>query len=303
MEQYNNHKAGFVNIIGSPNVGKSTLSNALMGEKISITTSKPQTTRHRILGILSGEDYQIIFSDSPGIISDPKYTMQNAMNKFAFSSFDDADVLVYVTDIFEPTDILESIQENIKKISIPKILIINKSDLDKDNKAPEVAQYWENFDLFDAIIILSALQQTNIDSLKELIISHLPESPAFYPKDQLSDKNERFFASEIIRENILMLYQKEVPYSCEVIVHRFKEEKTKDDIDMLKIYADIIVNRKSQKPIIIGKNGEKIKNLGIKSREGLERFFGIKVFLDLNVKIKPNWRDDEKTLKHFGYIQ
>jgi GTP-binding protein Era len=294
------HKSGFVNIIGNPNVGKSTLLNALVGEKMSIITSKPQTTRHRIFGILSDEDSQIVFSDSPGIIANPGYGMQKSMNRFAWSSFEDADILLFVTDIYEQYEGSEAILEALRKAEIPRYLIINKMDEDKNQVVPELKQKWLDLVPFDEVFVISARDKIGTDALLNKIREDLPEGPAYYPKDEISDKTERFFASEIIREKILMQYKQEVPYSCEVIVHRFKEEQ-KDNTPLLKIYADIIVDRKSQKPIIIGKNGDSIKKLGIAARAELEAFFEKHIFLDLNVKVKENWRDDERTLRHFGY--
>lgn len=295
-----NHKSGFVNIIGNPNVGKSTLMNVLSGEKMSIITSKPQTTRHRILGLLSEDDYQIVFSDTPGIIDSPQYGMQTSMNKFAWSSFEDADILLMVTDIFEKYSGEEKIIKALNATNTPKFLIINKIDLDKDGMADATASFWEGVVTFDEIFFISAQNKTNTDTLFSKIIENLPEGPPYYPKDEISDKSERFFASEIIREKILLHYKQEVPYSCEVFITRFKEEE-KNGEPLLMIYADIIVDRKSQKPIIIGRNGEAIKKLGIASRADLEQFFGKHVFLDLNVKIKENWRNDDRLLKQFGY--
>jgi len=294
------HKSGFVNIIGNPNVGKSTLMNALIGEKMSIITSKPQTTRHRIFGLLNEPDYQVVFSDSPGIIDKPLYGMQSSMNKFAFSSFEDADILLFVTDIFEKYNGTEPVINALSHATVPKYLIINKIDLDKDNKADEVATEWESRIVFNETFFISAEKKQNTDVLLQKILDDLPENPPFYPKDDLSDKPERFFVSEIIRENILTQYKQEVPYSCEVVVTRFKEEE-KNGAPLLMIWADIYVDRKSQKPIIIGKAGEAIKKLGIASRLGIENFFGKHTYLDLNVKIKENWRNDDKMLKHFGY--
>lgn len=296
----NTHKSGFVNIIGNPNVGKSTLMNALVGEKMSIVTSKPQTTRHRIFGILNEDDYQIVFSDTPGIIEKPIYGMQSSMNKFAFSSFEDADILLFVTDIYEKYTGEEPIVNALKNTDVPKYLIINKTDLDKENTADDVAKFWEDIITFNEVFFISAEQKINTDTLLTKILSDLPEAPSYYPKDELSDKPERFFVSEMIRENILSQYKQEVPYSCEVVVTRFKEEE-KNGAPLLMIWADIYVDRKSQKPIIIGKGGEAIKKLGIASRLEIEAFFGKHTFLDLNVKIRENWRNDERMLKHFGY--
>lgn len=296
----NIHKSGFVNIVGNPNVGKSTLMNAMMGEKMSIITSKPQTTRHRIFGLLNEDDYQIIFSDSPGIIDTPQYGMQSSMNKFAFSSFEDADIVLFVTDIFEHYAGDEKIIQALKDCTVPKYLIINKSDLDKDNRIPDLTTKWQNLIEFDKTFIISAEKQINTEMLLQQILENLPENPPYYPKDDLSDRSERFFTSEIIREQILKLYKQEIPYSCEVVITRFKEEE-KNGEPMLMIYADIYVDRKSQKPILIGKGGTAIKKLGIEARQGIEAFFMKRVYLDLNIKIKENWRNDELMLRYFGY--
>ncbi|MBK8519133.1 MAG: GTPase Era [Saprospiraceae bacterium] len=295
-----NHKSGFVNIIGNPNVGKSTLMNALVGEKMSIITSKPQTTRHRILGLLSDENYQIVFSDTPGIIEKPLYGMQTSMNKFAWSSFEDADVILFVTDVFEKYSGTENVIKSLIETNKPKYLIVNKIDIDKNQVAESLAEVWSGLVSFDKVFYISASAKTNIQILFDSILDDLPEGPPYYPKDEISDKSERFFASEIIREKILLLYKQEVPYSCEVSISRFKEEEKKDG-PLLMIYADIYVDRKSQKPIIIGKGGEAIKKLGIAAREEIEAFFGKHTYLDLNVKIKENWRNDDRMLKHFGY--
>jgi len=294
------HKSGFVNIIGNPNVGKSTLMNALVGEKMSIITSKPQTTRHRIFGLLSEDDYQVVFSDTPGIIDKPIYGMQSSMNKFSFSSFEDADIILFMTDIFEKYTGEEPVINALKHAEVPKYLIINKIDIDKEDKADDVSKSWEDLVTFNEVFFISADKKTNVDNLLNKILADLPEGPPYYPKDELSDKTERFFVSEIIREKILTLYKQEVPYSCEVSVSRFKEE-VKNDAPLLMIYADIYVDRKSQKPIIIGKGGDAIKKLGIAARLEIENFFGKHTYLDLNVKIKENWRNDERMLKHFGY--
>jgi GTP-binding protein Era len=296
----NVHKSGFVNIIGNPNVGKSTLMNALVGEKMSIINSKPQTTRHRIFGLLSEDDYQVVFSDTPGIIDNPSYGMQSSMNKFAFSSFEDADIILFVTDIYEKYTGEEPVIKALNQSTVPKYLIVNKIDMDKDGKADAVAKEWEERVPFTEIFFISADKKTNTETLLNRVLTDLPEGPPYYPKDELSDKTERFFVSEIIREKILSNYKQEVPYSCEVVVSRFKEEE-KNGAPMLMIWADIYVDRKSQKPIIIGKGGEAIKKLGIASRLEIESFFGKHTFLDLNVKIKENWRNDERMLKHFGY--
>lgn len=294
------HKAGFVNIVGNPNVGKSTLVNTFVKEKLSIVTSKPQTTRHRIHALLSDENYQMVISDTPGIIETPSYKMQASMNKHAYSAFEDADVILFVTDIFDVYTGEENIFSLFGKAETPVFLIINKIDIDKTEQANEKAEQLSTFFSFTKTYFISAKEKTNTDELLSDIVTFLPVHPPYYPKDELSDKPERFFVSEIIRENILKQYRQEVPYSCEVVVHRFKEEE-KHGAPLLMIYADIYVDRKSQKPIIIGHRGESIKKLGIASRTALEEFFQNHVFLDLNVKIKENWRDDDKMLQHFGY--
>lgn len=294
------HKSGFVNIIGQPNVGKSTLLNALMGEKLSIITSKPQTTRHRILGIYNDDDHQIIFSDSPGLIEDPHYGMHSSMNKFAYSSFEDADILLFVVDLFEKYEGDEKVIHLLKKTKTPKYLIINKIDLDKDGKLEMLIQKWNDILTFDKIFKISALEKIGVDELKKSIFESLEEGPAYYPKDQLSDKNVRFFVSEIIRESILEQYKQEIPYSCEVVVDEYKES-TKDEKPFAHIYCSIYVSRKTQKSILIGKQGTAIKKLGIASRTKIEEFVEHKIYLELKVKVKENWRDDDRQLKYFGY--
>jgi GTP-binding protein Era len=300
MSTEDGHKAGYVNIVGNPNVGKSTLLNALVGEKMSITTSKPQTTRHRILGLVSEDNYQIVFSDTPGIIDAPHYGMQSSMNKFAFSSFQDADIILFMTDIYDKYTGNEPVVNALIHATVPRYLIVNKIDQDKGDQALEVVEKWKELVPFEKVYNISALNNEGVTELMTQILTDLPLSPPYYPKDDLSDKSERFFVSEMVREAIFNQYKQEIPYSCEVVVSRFKEE-TKHDKPILMIYADIYVDRKSQKPIIIGKNGEAIKKLGITARGNIEAFFGTHVFLDLNVKIKENWRNDEKMLRYFGY--
>jgi GTP-binding protein Era len=295
------HKSGFVNIIGRPNVGKSTLMNALVGERMSIITHKPQTTRHRIIGIVSEEDYQIVFSDTPGIIEDPAYKMQEAMNSFVKGTFEDADIMIFVTEVDEKYDDDDPILQRFKNIDIPLFLVINKTDLAKPEETLALIKLWNDRIPFTETIPISALKKNNTDTLLKTILKYLPEGPVYYPKDQLTDKSERFFVSEIIREKILLLYKQEIPYSCEVIVTEFKEEQTSKGEDMVRIFANIFVARKTQKSIIIGKNGSAIKKLGIESRKGIETFLQKKVFLDLFVKVKDNWRDDDSWLKRFGY--
>lgn len=294
------HKSGFVNIIGNPNVGKSTLMNAMIGDKLSIITSKPQTTRHRILGIISEDDYQVVFSDTPGIIEDPAYGMQNSMNKFAFSSFSDADLLLLVIDKYEEYDGDEKVIESLKKTDIPKYLVINKIDLAKSEEIIALIDQWKSICEFDEVHTISALNKEGTDELLQNIVNRLPENPPYYPKDQMSDRSERFFISEIIREKILMQYKQEIPYACEVHVDQFIDEE-KHGAPFTSIYASIYVDRKSQKPIVIGQGGSKIKQLGIASREDIEKFLDRRVYLELKVKIKDGWRNDERTLKHFGY--
>ena len=295
------HKSGFVNIIGRPNVGKSTLMNALVGERMSIITHKPQTTRHRIIGIVSEEDYQIVFSDTPGIIEDPAYKMQEAMNSFVKSTFEDADIMIFVTEVNETYDDDDPILQRFKNIDIPLFLVINKTDLTKPEETLALIKLWNDRIPFTETIPISALKKNNTDTLLKTLLKYLPEGPVYYPKDQLTDKSERFFVSEIIREKILLLYKQEIPYSCEVIVTEFKEEQTSRGEDMVRIFANIFVARKTQKSIIIGKNGSAIKKLGIESRKGIETFLQKKVFLELFVKVKDNWRDDDSWLKRFGY--
>ncbi|MFT4665696.1 MAG: GTP-binding protein Era [Polaribacter sp.] len=296
------HKSGFVNIIGRPNVGKSTLMNTLIGERMSIITNKPQTTRHRIIGIVNDEHSQIVFSDTPGFITEPAYKMQEAMNSSVFSTFEDADIMIFVTDTQEKYEDDDQVIERLKKIDIPLFLVINKIDLLKTpGEVLALIASWNKRVKFTETIPISALKGNNTDALVKLIQGRLKEGPAYYPKDQLTDKSERFFVSEIVREKILELYKQEIPYSCEVIVDTFKETETNSGQPMVKIRAEIYVARKTQKSIIIGKDGSAIKRLGTEARKGIEYFLDKKVFLELFVKVKDGWRDDEKSLKHFGY--
>ncbi len=295
------HKSGFVNIIGRPNVGKSTLMNALVGERMSIITNKPQTTRHRIIGILSGDDFQIVFSDTPGIIKDPAYKMQEAMNRFVSTTFEDADIMLFVTEVEEKYEADDPIIERLKKIESPKFLIINKIDLIAPEKILELINWWNGLIDFSETIPIAALEKKNTATVFKLILENLPEGPEYYPKDQLTDRPERFFVSEIIREKILELYHQEIPYSTEVGIESFRETKTKSGEALVRIEAQIFVMRKSQKPIIIGKNGSAIKRLGMESRKAIEKWLEQKVFLELHVKIRENWRDDEQWLNRFGY--
>ncbi len=289
------HKAGFVNIIGNPNVGKSTLMNALVGEKLSIITSKAQTTRHRILGIVNGEDYQIIFSDTPGIIK-PAYQLQESMMDFVKSAFEDADVLIYMVEIGETALKNEEFFKKIIKSKIPIILLLNKIDKSTPEEVKEKIEYWRSKVPNSFVYVISALERFNVDSVFYKIIELLPEAPPFYPKDQLTDKPERFFVNESVREKILKHYKKEVPYSVEVETESFHEEE-----NIIKIRSNIIVERDTQKGIIIGHKGSAIKRVGAEARKDLEYFFGKKVYIELYVKVNKNWRSNEKELKRFGY--
>jgi GTPase len=295
------HRSGFVNIIGRPNVGKSTLMNTLVGERMSIITSKPQTTRHRIIGIVSGDDFQMVFSDTPGIIKDPKYKMQEAMNRFAHSAFEDADLLLFMTDVYEKYEDNDPVLQQLKDSEVPKFFIINKIDQAKGEQVAELTNWWSERVDFKEIIPISALKKTNTELMLESIKNALPEGPEYYPKDQLTDRPERFFVSEIIREKILEQYKQEIPYSTEVVVEHFKETKTTRGEDMVEIMAHIYVSRETQKMIILGKGGSSIKALGTEARKSIETWLERKVFLDLHVKVRENWRDDERMLKHFGY--
>ncbi len=289
------HKAGFVNIIGNPNVGKSTLMNALVGEKLSIITSKAQTTRHRILGIVNDENYQVIFSDTPGII-EPAYELQKSMMDFVKSAFDDADVLVYMVEIGEKELKSEAFFNRIINSKIPVLLLLNKIDTSSQDEVEEKLAYWSEKVPNAFVYIISALEKFNVDVVLQKIIELLPESPAFYPKDQLTDKPERFFVNEKIREKILIHYKKEIPYAVEVETEEFNEGE-----DLIRIRSVIMVERETQKGIIIGHKGSAIKRVGTEARKDLERFFDKKVFLELYVKVNKNWRSDQKQLKRFGY--
>ena len=298
----NKHYSGYVNIIGKPNVGKSTLLNAIIGEKMAIITHKPQTTRHRILGILSEEDYQIVFSDTPGLIHDPGYKMQKAMNDAAFSIFEDADIVLFVT---EPSDNYtgdERVIKKLKQAEVPKFLIINKIDIGEQEALKELAEKWSNWVDFDQVHYISAIEKAGVPHLLDEIKKCIPEGPVYFPKDQISDKSVRFFVSEIIREKILLQYKQEIPYSAEVVVQEFKES-IKNDAPFVHIRAEIFVMRNTQKQILIGRQGQSIKRLGIESRKSIESFLEKRVHLELYVKIKEKWRDDDRFLKSFGYLQ
>ena len=295
------HRSGYINIIGRPNVGKSTLMNALVGERMSIITNKPQTTRHRIIGILSGDHFQMVFSDTPGIIAEPQYKMQEAMNKFVATTYQDADIMLFVTEVGETYADDDPILERLRKVDVPLFLIINKIDTVDDTKVLPLIQLWQSRADFKETFPVSALRKTNVSKLFHTLKAYLPEGPAYYPKDQLTDKPERFFVSEIIREQILELYHQEVPYSTEVAVESFKETETKSGQPLVRITALIFVSRQTQKPIIIGKQGRAIKKLGTEARQRIERWLKKKVFLELHVKVKDGWRDDEQMMKQFGY--
>lgn len=289
------HKSGFVNIIGNPNVGKSTLMNALVGERLSIITSKAQTTRHRILGVVSGDDFQIVYSDTPGILK-PAYKLQESMMKFVTGAVSDADVILYVTDTVEQSDRSADILERIRTSGIPTLVVINKIDLTTPEALEALVERWHGILPEAEIIPVSARERFNIEGLFGKILEVLPEGPAFYPKDTLTDKTLRFFASEIIREKILRTYDKEIPYCCEIEIESYKEEPTID-----RIAATIYVSRESQKGIVIGHKGEKLKRVGQLAREDLEKFLDKKVFLQLFVKVSDDWRNNERQLRRFGY--
>lgn len=295
-----NHQSGFVNIIGHPNVGKSTLMNALVGERMCIINRKPQTTRHRIIGILSDDNYQVVFSDTPGLIEKPAYEMQSAMNSYAYSAFEDSDIMLLVIDCNDDAPFDGKILNKIQKLTTPKILVLNKIDLIDEDQIKDVEEGWTSFLEFETIHRISALQQTGTNELLKSIIQKLPEGPPYYPKDQLTDRPERFFVSEIIREKILEIYHQEIPYSAEVIIESFKEKESKSG-PIIHINANIYVARKTQKSIVIGKGGASIKQLGISSRKSIETFLDQRVHLELYVRVKENWRNDERQLKHFGY--
>ncbi|MGX1023701.1 GTPase Era [Flavobacterium sp. CS20] len=289
------HKAGFINIIGNPNVGKSTLMNAFVGEQLSIITSKAQTTRHRILGIVNGDNFQAIFSDTPGIIK-PAYKLQDAMMKFVTSAIDDADILIYMIEIGEKSPKNDEIFHQIQNTDKPLLLLLNKIDKSTEELVAQSLEDWSAKLPHAEIYAISALNNFGIEEVFKKIVEKLPESPAFYPKDSLTDKPERFFVNEVVREKILMHYKKEIPYSVEVQTEAFEE------LDhIININTTIMVERKTQKGIIIGHQGKALNRIGREARRDLERFFGKKIFLDLYVKIDKNWRSDERKLKGYGY--
>jgi GTPase len=291
------HKAGFVNIIGKPNVGKSTLMNALVGEKLSIITSKAQTTRHRIMGIVNGDDFQIVYSDTPGIIEKPGYKLQESMMKFVESALVDADIFLFIT---EPADrnYSEEFIARITRENIPVLVLINKVDLSDQVAVTQAIAFWEQTLPGARVMPVAALHKAGIEGVFDAIIDLLPESPAYYDKEELTDKSMRFFVSEIIREQILVQFQKEIPYSVEVVVERYKEDE-----DPLAIDAIIYVERESQKGILIGHQGAAIKRMGTTARKEIEAFIGRHVYLDLRIKVNKEWRENPRQLKRFGYEQ
>jgi len=287
------HKAGFVSIVGKPNVGKSSLMNKLVGENLSIITAKAQTTRHRIMGILNGDDFQIVYSDTPGLL-EPKYELQQTMMSYVKVSLDDADVILLIVELEEKYD--ETLFSFLKKVQTPVVLVINKTDLAKGTQVEDKIEYWKKLVPAKEIIHVSAKAGTNVELLLQTIKKFLPEHPGYYPKDDLTDRSERFFASEIIREKIFLNYEQEIPYSSEVGIESFKDEET-----IIRIRATIYVERDSQKGIIIGKGGSSLKKVGTEARKSLETFFGKKVFLETHVKVADNWRKQKLKLKQFGY--
>ncbi len=289
------HKSGFVNIIGNPNVGKSTVMNALVGERLSIITSKMQTTRHRIKGIVNGEDFQIVYSDTPGILK-PNYKLQESMMKFVDTALIDADIILYVTDVVEDASKNADYIERIRKSDIPVIVLINKIDLSNQETVISLFNYWTGIFPDATVFSVSATEKFNMTPIFDRIIELLPEGEPFFPKDELTDKSERFFMQEIIREKILLHYQKEIPYSSEVEVEEFKEEP-----NLIRIRALIYVERDSQKGIIIGKSGSMLKKVATQARQEAEEFFGKKIFLEVYVKVDKEWREKDSSLRRFGY--
>ena len=289
------HRAGFVNIIGNPNVGKSTLMNALVGEKLSIVTAKAQTTRHRIMGIVNGEDYQSVYSDTPGILK-PSYRLQESMMNFVDTAIGDADIILYVTDTVEKADKNTEYVEKLQKVGCPVILVVNKIDISSQEDVLRLMDWWKER-LPEALVIpASAQEKFNLDNIFDAIVERLPEAPAWFDKDVFTDKNLRFFASEIIREKIFLNYSQEIPYSCEVAIEQFREGEERYEIS-----AVIYVMRESQKGIIIGKGGQALKKVGTQARIEMEDFFQKKVFLHLFVKVDDGWRENKRELKRFGY--
>ena len=289
------HKSGFINIIGNPNVGKSTLMNCFMGEKFSIITSKAQTTRHRILGIVNGEDFQLVFSDTPGILK-PSYELQDSMMDFVKNALEDADIIIYMLEIGEKSIKNNQVHKKILNANVPTFILLNKIDLSDQKNLEDQVILWKELYPKAHIYPVSALNNFNIDIVLKHLIELIPQSPPYFPKDQLTDKPERFFVNEILREKILLYYNKEIPYSVEVVTEDFKEEE-----NLIKIKSVIFVERDSQKGIIIGHKGSALKKIGTKARQGLEIFFGKKIYIELQVKVSKNWRSNSKVLKKFGY--
>ena len=289
------HKSGFINIIGNPNVGKSTLMNCFMGEKFSIITSKAQTTRHRILGIVNEEDFQLVFSDTPGILK-PSYELQDSMMDFVKSALEDADIIIYMLEIGEKSIKNNQVHKKILNANVPTFILLNKIDLSDQKNLEDQVILWKKLYPKAHVYPISALNNFNIDVVLKHLIELIPESPPYFPKDQLTDKPERFFVNEILREKILLYYNKEIPYSVEVITEDFIEEDK-----IIKIKSVIFVERDSQKGIIIGHKGNALKKIGTKARQGLEIFFGKKIYIELQVKVSKNWRSNSKVLKKFGY--
>ena len=289
------HKSGFINIIGNPNVGKSTLMNCFMGEKFSIITSKAQTTRHRILGIVNGEDFQLVFSDTPGILK-PSYELQDSMMDFVKNALEDADIIIYMLEIGETYIKNNQVHKKILNAKVPTFILLNKIDLSDQKSLEDQVILWKELYPKAHIYPISALNNFNIDIVLKHLIELIPQSPPYFPKDQLTDKPERFFVNEILREKILLYYNKEIPYSVEVVTEDFKE-----DDNIIKIKSVIFVERDSQKGIIIGHKGSALKKIGTKARQGLEIFFGKKIYIELQVKVSKNWRSNSKVLKKFGY--
>ena len=288
-------KAGFVSIVGKPNVGKSSLMNKLMGENLSIITAKAQTTRHRIMGILNGDNYQIVYSDTPGIL-EPKYSLHEAMMNYVKVSLEDADVILLVVELDQK---YEPLFDRFKKFQTPIVLIINKIDTTKGSQVTDKVAYWkEAIPNVTAILPVSAKTGENVDKILDVVVSHVPVHPPFFPQDEFTDRTERFFASEIIREKIFLNYSEEVPYSCEVVIESFKDEPS-----IIRIRAMIYVERDSQKGILIGKGGASLKKVGMEARKAMESFFGKKIFLETHVKVADNWRKERLKLRQFGYFE
>ncbi|HEY9488522.1 MAG TPA: GTPase Era [Chryseosolibacter sp.] len=295
MEQ-KTFKSGFVSIVGKPNVGKSSLMNRLVGENLSIITAKAQTTRHRIMGILNGEDYQIVYSDTPGIL-EPRYSLQEAMMTYVKVSLEDADVILLVVELHDKYEV--SLFERFKTINKPIVLLINKVDLSKGSQTTDKIEYWrQSLGNLSDIIPVSAKTGLHVDRILDVVKAHLPDHPPFFPQDEFTNRPERFFASEIIREKIFLNYEEEIPYSCEVAINSFKDEE-----NILRISAEIYVERDSQKGIVIGKGGSSLKKVGTEARKDMEAFFGKKVFLETHVKVAGDWRKEKNRLRQFGYLE